>query len=40
MLGKYVRVRVERPMGWHDIETGTVYRLNYGSLSRAHILWG
>ena len=32
MLGKYVRVRVERPMGWHDIKTGTVYRLNYGSV--------
>ena len=32
MLGKYVRVRVERPMGWHDVETGTVYRLNYGSV--------
>lgn len=32
MLGKYVRVRVERPMGWHDVGTGTVYRLNYGSV--------
>ena len=32
MLGKYVRVRVEIPMGSHDDKTGTVYRLNYGSV--------
>jgi len=32
MLGKYVRVRVEKPMGSHDDKTGTVYRLNYGSV--------
>ncbi len=32
MLGKYVRVRVEISMGSHDDKTGTVYRLNYGSV--------
>lgn len=30
MLGKYVRVRVTKPMGAFDSETEKVYRLNYG----------
>ncbi len=30
MLGKYVRVRVTKPMGAFDDETSTVFRLNYG----------
>ena len=30
MLGKYVRVRVIKPMGDFDSKTGKVFRLNYG----------
>ena len=30
MLGKYVRVRVTKPMGAFDRRTGKIYRLNYG----------
>ena len=30
MLGKYVRVRVIKPMGAFDKKTGKVFRLNYG----------
>lgn len=30
MLGKHVRVRVEKPMGVYDRETERVFRLNYG----------
>ena len=30
MLGKYVRVRVIKPMGAFDNRTGKVFRLNYG----------
>ncbi len=30
MLGKYVRVRVTKPMGAFDSKTGKIYRLNYG----------
>lgn len=32
MLGKYVRVRVTKPMGAFDSETGRVMRLNYGTV--------
>ena len=32
MLGKYVRVRVTKPMGAFDSETGRVMKLNYGTV--------
>ena len=34
MLGRFVKVRVTRPIGFFDGNSKTQYRLNYGTLSR------